>query len=229
MHLRKWDDLPKHMQCHEVQVYYNCLKKKKYILIFKRVFDIIISILLIAILFPILLGIAIWIKLDSKGTVFYKQIRITQYGKEFNIFKFRTMISDADKIGTLITVQDDIRITNVGKIIRKCRLDELPQLFNVLLGDMSFVGARPEVKKYVEIYTNEMYATLLLPAGITSLASLLYRDEDKIINRGVDKGKTVSQTYLEDVLPKKMEYNLKYLKEISFFLDLKLMIKTILR
>lgn len=228
MYLKDWNDIPTFMKNEEVKKYYDVLSKKRFSLFIKRVFDVIMSLILIVLLSPVLLVVAIWIKCDSKGPVFYRQERITQYGRVFRIFKFRTMVTNADKIGSLVTTQNDSRITNVGSKIRKCRLDEIPQLFNILIGDMSFVGTRPEVKKYVDAYTDEMLATLLLPAGVTSLASINYKDEDEIIKQGTDKGKTVDETYLQDVLPEKMKYNLDYLNEFSMFKDVKLCVKTVI-
>ena len=228
MLVKEWNELPDFMQVEEVKPYYDILKKKKLQLILKRVFDIVCSSILIILLSPILLILSIWIKLDSKGPVFYRQERITQYGKIFRIFKFRTMVTNADKIGTLVTTQNDSRITKVGSKIRKCRLDELPQVFNIFLGDMSFVGTRPEVQKYVDAYTNEMLATLLLPAGVTSLASIKYRDEDEIIEQKTNEGKTVDQAYIEDVLPEKMKYNLEYINEFNIGRDLSLCVKTVI-
>lgn len=228
MLVKERNQLPDFMQVEEVKPYYDILKKKKIQLILKRLFDIVCSSVLIIILSPILLILSIWIKLDSKGPVFYRQERITQYGKVFRIFKFRTMVINADKIGNLVTSKNDSRITKVGSKIRKYRLDELPQVFNIFLGDMSFVGTRPEVQKYVDAYTNEMNATLLLPAGVTSLASIKYRDEDEIIEQKTNEGKTVDQAYIEDVLPEKMKYNLEYLDEFNIGRDLSLCVKTIL-
>lgn len=228
MLLRKWDDIPEFMRNDEVKKYYDILIEKRFSLMLKRFFDIIISLLLLIVLSPVFLILAIWIKVDSKGTVFYRQERITQYGRTFRIFKFRTMVSNADKIGTLVTTQNDSRITKVGEKIRKCRLDEIPQLINILIGDMSFVGTRPEVQKYVNAYTDEMLATLLLPAGVTSLASLKYRDEDEIISQETGKGKTVDQAYIENVLPKKMGFNLEYLNNFNILKDVKLCVKTII-
>lgn len=228
MLLRKWDDIPEFMRNDEVKKYYDILIKKRFSLMLKRFFDIIMSLLLLIVLSPVFLILAIWIKADSKGTVFYRQERITQYGKTFRIFKFRTMVSNADKIGTLVTTQNDSRITRVGEKIRKCRLDEIPQLINILSGDMSFVGTRPEVQKYVDAYTDEMKATLLLPAGVTSLASLKYRDEDEIISQETDKGKTVDQAYIEDVLPEKMKFNLEYLDTFNILKDVNLCVRTVI-
>lgn len=228
MLLRKWDDIPEFMRNDEVKKYYDILIKKRFSLMLKRFFDIIMSLLLLIVLSPVFLILAIWIKADSKGTVFYRQERITQYGRTFRIFKFRTMVSNADKIGTLVTTQNDSRITRVGEKIRKCRLDEIPQLINILKGDMSFVGTRPEVQKYVDAYTDEMKATLLLPAGVTSLASLKYRDEDEIISQEIDRGKTVDQAYIENVLPEKMKFNLEYLNNFNILKDVNLCVKTVI-
>ena len=228
MLLRKWDDIPEFMRNDEVKKYYDILIKKRFSLMLKRFFDIIMSLLLLIVLSPAFLILAIWIKVDSQGTVFYRQERITQYGRTFRIFKFRTMVSNADKIGTLVTTQNDSRITRVGEKIRKCRLDEIPQLINILKGDMSFVGTRPEVQKYVDAYTDEMKATLLLPAGVTSLASLKYRDEDEIISQETDKGKTVDQAYIEGVLPEKMKFNLECLNNFNILKDVNLCLRTVI-
>lgn len=181
MLLKDWEELPEFMRNEDVKVYYESLSKKKISLFFKRIFDIVMSLIMIIITSPLLILLSIWIKLDSKGPVFYRQARITQYGEIFHIYKFRTMIVNADKLGTLVTTKNDVRITKVGNKIRKCRLDEIPQLFNVLRGEMSFVGTRPEVKRYVDSYTDEMKATLLLPAGITSVASVKFKNEEDVI------------------------------------------------
>ncbi len=228
MLVKEWNELPDYMQVEEVKPYYEILRKKKGQLILKRIFDTICSSILIVLLSPALLFISIWIKLDSKGPVFYRQERITQYGKVFRIFKFRTMVTNADKIGTLVTTQNDSRITKVGNKIRKCRLDELPQLFNIFLGEMSFVGTRPEVQKYVDAYSTEMNATLLLPAGVTSLASIKYRDEDEILEQKTKLGKTIDQAYIEDVLPEKMKFNLEYINDFNIGRDLYLCMKTVI-
>lgn len=228
MRIRGWNELPEWMRNEEVREYYEILKKKQFSLMLKRFFDIVLSLCLLLILSPLFLIIAVWIKADSAGSVFYRQERITQYGERFRIYKFRTMVSDADKIGTLVTMANDARITKVGARIRKCRLDEIPQLINVLKGEMSFVGTRPEVEKYVKEYSAEMKATLLLPAGVTSLSSLKYRDEDEMIKQGIDAGKSVDQVYLEEILPKKMKYNLAYLCEIGLVKDLMICVKTII-
>ena len=228
MILKSYDMLPEQMKNEEVKKYYDILSKRKVSLAIKRIFDIIVSLILLIILFPIMLILAILIKIDSKGPVFYRQERITTNGKTFRIFKFRTMVQNADKIGTLVTIGNDSRITRVGKAIRKFRLDEFPQLINVLKGEMSFVGTRPEVKKYVDKYTDEMKATLLMPAGITSMASIKYKDEDKILEEALQKGKHTDLAYIEDVLPEKMKYNLEYITKFSFWYDIKVCIDTVI-
>ncbi|MBQ5929884.1 MAG: sugar transferase, partial [Clostridia bacterium] len=182
MIIKKWEKLPAEFKKEEIRPYYEILRKKKVSLFFKRAFDILVSLLMLIILSPLFLILAIAIKIDSKGPVFYRQVRVTQYGKKFRIFKFRTMVKDADKIGSQVTVGNDARITRVGKFIRKCRLDEICQLIDILRGTMTFVGTRPEAEKYVEAYTDEMMATLLLPAGVTSLASIYYKDEAKLLD-----------------------------------------------
>lgn len=228
MILPKWEDLPENMQKDSVAEYYNILKKKKASLVVKRIFDFIVSVVMLVILSPILLILAVLIKIDSKGPVFYRQERVTMGNKTFRIFKFRTMVQNADKIGSLVTVGQDPRITRVGRKIRKCRLDELPQLLNIAAGQMSFVGTRPEVRKYVDGYTEEMMATLLLPAGVTSLASITFKDEDEIMEEHTAKGESADDAYMRHVLPEKMKYNLEYLKSFSFFGDIKLMFKTVI-
>ncbi len=223
MILRKWNDLPKEMQIPEVKEYYDLLSKKKFQLVLKRLFDIVVSFTLLTLLSPLFIILAIAIKLDSKGPVFYRQTRVTQYGEKFRIFKFRSMVTDADK-GSLLTVGGDSRITKTGKFIRKYKLDEFSQLIDVLRGAMTFVGTRPEVPKYVEKYTPEMMATLLLPAGITSEASVYYKDENELLDTAED----VEKTYLEVVLPDKMKYNLAAIKSFRFIDDIKVMILTAL-
>lgn len=226
MFLKKWEELPEFMQTDVVLGYYESLSKKKISLFIKRVFDIVASCILIVITSPLMLIIAVMVKCDSKGPVFFRQKRVTQYGKCFRIFKFRTMVDNAESKGALVTVGSDMRITNVGKLLRKVRLDELPQLFNVLSGDMTFVGTRPEVLKYVESYTDEMNATLLLPAGITSMASIMYKDEDEILAKADEKC-SVDEMYIAQVLPAKMEYNLKSIKEFSVWSELLTMLQTV--
>lgn len=223
MRMISWEKLPPQMQTEAVKPYYEILQKKQIGLIFKRSFDIVVSLIMLLILSPVFLVLAIAIKLDSKGPVFYRQVRVTQYGKEFRIFKFRTMVNNADKIGSQVTVGGDSRITRVGKVIRECRLDEIGQLLNILGGSMTFVGTRPEVPKYVEKYTPEMWATLLLPAGVTSEASIRYKDEAALLDAAED----VDTTYIQDVLPGKMKYNLRSIQEYSFFKDIETMFQTV--
>lgn len=229
MILKEFKELPKEMQNDSVLKYYDILKQKKIMLLLKRFLDFIGSLILLILLSPILIILAILIKIDSKGPVFYRQERVTTNGKIFKIFKFRTMIQDADKRGALITGKQDSRITRIGNKIRKCRLDELPQLINILKGEMSFVGTRPEVKKYVDMYTDEMKATLLMPAGVTSMASIKFKDEDEIISKQTKSGKTVEKAFVNDILPEKMKWNLEYIKKFSIFEDLKICIETVIK
>ena len=223
MLLKKWDDLPSNMKSASVKQYYDILYKKRFSLLAKRVFDIVVAILTFVILSPIFIILSIAIKIDSKGSVMFRQVRITQYGKQFRIFKFRTMVNNAEKVGTQVTMKNDSRVTKVGRFIRKCRLDEISQLFNIISGDMTFVGTRPEVIKYVEKYTNEMMATLLLPAGVTSEASIQYKDEERILT----VAENADVTYVEEVLPQKMKYNLRSIEQFSFFGEMKTMIRTV--
>lgn len=228
MILIDYEKLPEQMKNETTKQYYNKLLKKKASLIAKRTFDIIVSSILLILLLPIILLLAIIIKIDSKGPVFYRQERITTYGRKFRIFKFRTMVQNADKIGTLVTIGNDNRITRIGKRIRRIRLDEIPQLINVLKGEMTFVGTRPEVQKYVDKYTDEMKATLLMPAGVTSVASIKFKDEDEILEKAVKKGKDTDLAYVEDVLPEKMKYNLEYISKFSFWYDIKICVNTVI-
>ncbi len=221
-------NVDKRFETEIVKKYRENIQKKKVSLFLKLFFDKVLALLMLIPLSPIILGIAIWIKLDSEGPVFYRQERITTYGRTFKIFKFRTMVKDADKMGAAVTQQNDPRISKVGHKLRKVRLDELPQLINVLIGDMSFVGVRPEVAKYVDRYTDEMNATLLLPAGITSPASIEYKDEDEVIEKFKGSGRSIDDIYIEEVLPDKMKYNLDYIKNFSIINDIKIMIQTAL-
>lgn len=222
MLMKKWEDLPKELQTEEVRPYYDILKRKKASLFFKRVFDVVVSALMLILLSPVFLILAIAIKADSKGPVFYRQVRLTQYNRPFRIFKFRSMVQNADK-GSQVTVGNDMRITRVGKAVRKYRLDELSQLIDVFRGKMTFVGTRPEVPKYTASYTPEMMATLLLPAGVTSLASIYYKDEAELL----DNAENADEVYVNEVLPDKMYYNLKAIREFSFFGDIKIMFMTV--
>lgn len=222
--MRKWNDLPKEMQVEQVKKYYEILQCHKGSLLAKRTFDIIVASLLVVILSPILLLLSILIKIDSPGPAMFRQVRVTTYGKPFRIFKFRTMVNNADKIGTQVTTKGDSRVTRMGKMLRGCRLDELPQLFNVLKGEMSFVGTRPEVEKYVAHYTDEMKATLLMPAGITSRASIEYKDEERLL----ESAENADEVYIHQVLPEKMKYNLRAIEKFSFWDDIKTMFATVI-
>lgn len=204
------------------------LNQKKIYLAVKRLFDIVLSLLLLVILSPIFLIVTICIKLEDNGPVFYRQQRVTKYGRIFRIYKFRTMILNADKVGPLVTEDEDPRITKIGRKIRSYRLDEVPQLLNVLFGDMTFVGTRPEVKKYVDMYTPEMQVTLLLPAGITSLSSIEFRHEAEKIAHWTAQGFSVDEAYVQKILPEKMTYNIDYIKQSSLWNDFSIMVKTVL-
>lgn len=224
MILKNWEELPKKLQTEEVRPYYEVLKKKRLSLILKRIFDIVVSLVMLIILLPVFVLLGIAIKIDSSGPIFFRQERITQYGRTFRIFKFRTMVNNAEKLGTQVTIGNDLRITKVGSFIRNCRLDEISQLLNILTGDMTFVGTRPEVKKYVDHYTNEMMATLLLPAGVTSLASIYYKDEAELLEKSTNPDKT----YIREILPEKMKYNLQSIEKFNFMEDIKIMFMTVL-
>ena len=221
--LCRWEELPQNMQNDAVRPYYDSLQSKKCSLFLKAVFDRVVSLLMLIGLSPIFVLLAIMIKMDSPGEVFFRQQRVTQYGKKFRIHKFRTMVKNAESLGAQVTTKSDMRVTKVGKKLRGCRLDELPQLIDILQGNMSFVGTRPEVTKYVEQYTPEMLATLLLPAGVTSEASIEYKDEERLLA----DAKNADKTYVEIVLPQKMEWNLRSLEGFSFVGDIKTMFKTI--
>lgn len=223
MQLVKWEALPEAMQTPQVREYYDILDKKRGSLFCKRVFDIVVSAVMLVLLSPVFLVLAIAIKLDSPGPVFYRQVRLTQYGKPFRIFKFRTMVQGADK-GSQVTVGGDSRITRVGKVIRRCRLDEIGQLLDVFRGTMTFVGTRPEVPKYAASYTPEMMATFLLPAGVTSLTSIYYKDEERLLDGAEDS----DRVYVEKILPGKMRYNLEGIRSFGFFKDIKIMGMTFL-
>lgn len=223
MALRKWEDLPRFMQCAEVKEYYDILAKKKLSLKLKRAFDIVAGAGILVITAIPMLIISIKIATESSGGVLYRQERITRYGKKFRIHKFRTMVANADKIGSAVTISGDSRITPTGAFLRKYRLDELPQVFDVLAGNMSFVGTRPEATKYVKKYTKEMRATLLMPAGITSEASIRYKDEAELLDAADD----VDKVYVEKVLPEKMKYNLESIKKFSFLREIATMVRTV--
>ena len=221
--MKKWNELPEDLRISEVKEYYDILQCHKISLLAKRIFDVIVAGILLILLFPVFLALSLMIKLDSQGPVIFKQVSITTYGRKFKIYKFRTMVNNADKMGTQVTTKGDVRVTRIGKFLRKCRLDELPQLINILKGDMTFVGTRPEVEKYVVHYTNEMKATLLLPAGVTSRTSIEYKDEKRLL----ENAENADEVYINQVLPEKMEYNLKSIKNFSIVEDIKTMFATV--
>lgn len=221
--LKRWEELPDFMRTDEVRPYYEALKKKRLSLFFKRAVDLVGGLVLLTLLVIPMAVIAVMIKLDSEGPVFYRQERVTTYGKHFKIHKFRTMVSNADKIGTAVTVGNDSRITKVGAKLRGCRIDELPQVFDLISGNMSFVGTRPEAVKYVEKYKAEYMATLLLPAGITSEASIRYKDEAELLKAADD----ADRVYVEEVLPGKMKYNLQSIMEFSILGEIATMFRTV--
>ena len=215
MELRRWNELPLKMRTREVRKYYCIIEKHQNYLRMKRVLDVIIaSIMLVVLAIPMGI-IAVAIKLDSEGPILFRQERVTQYGRIFKICKFRTMVNNASKLGASVTIDNDNRITKVGAFLRKLRMDEFPQVFNILAGDMTLVGTRPEVPKYVKQYTPEMYATLLLPAGLTSRTSIAYKDEDKLLGQAKD----ADYSYVNEVLPAKMKYNLEGIRKFSFRSD----------
>ena len=222
MKVRKWEELPEKMRTREVRRYYNIIVRHSGWFKVKRVMDICVSLVLLAILLIPMGIIALMIKTDSQGPVFFRQDRVTQYGKIFKIYKFRTMVDNASQLGSQVTVNNDARITRVGKLLRKYRLDEFPQLFNILAGDMTLVGTRPEVIKYVKEYSGEMYATLLLPAGLTSRTSIAYKDEDKLLKDAKDADKV----YVDEILPVKMKYNLESLRRFGVREDMTVMWNT---
>lgn len=206
------------MQDKTVGAYYNSLSTKTVEIKIKRIFDILLSFLLIVLLSPLMAIISISIRLDSRGSIVFKQIRITQYLEPFIIYKFRTMYSG--RMGAEVTSASDSRITKVGKVLRKTRMDEIPQLFNILKGDMSFVGVRPEVPTFVVHYSKEMLATFLLPAGLTSNASIEFKEEQVLIKGDYEK------EYIEKVLPVKMRLNLEYINNFSLLNDFVIMLRT---
>ena len=223
MILKEWNDLPVIMQNDAVKYYYDILNRHQISLVLKRLFDIVVSLIMLIILCPVMLIIAIMIRLDSPGPALFLQERVTTYGKHFKIYKFRTMVVDAEKMGTQVTTSGDQRITTLGKTLRDFRLDELPQLINILVGDMSFVGTRPEVVKYVDRYEPEMMATLLLPAGVTSEASIRYKDEYKLLEEAED----IDEVYVKKILPAKMVWNLNSIERFSFPREILTMIRTV--
>lgn len=224
MKLLEWKELPPSLQNGSVLPYYNILKRHPWGIFLKRIFDIIAALMMLLLLLPIILIVSVLIRLDSEGPIFFKQVRVTQYGKKFKILKFRTMVVNAESIGSQVTLMNDARITKVGARLRKYRIDEIPQLINIFKGEMSFVGTRPEVVKYIEAYTDEMKATLLLRAGLTSEASIKYKDEEEIMTGAED----ADRVYIEKVLPEKMKINLRSMENFGFLAELGIMVRTVL-
>ena len=222
--LISWENLPENMKNEKVKEYYDILQSKKYSLRFKRIFDLIFSIFFALVSSPLMLIVAAIIKLDSPGKIIFKQKRVTEGGRVFEIFKFRTMVENAEKLGSQVTTDEDSRITKCGKWLRKLRIDEFPQIFNIIKGDLSFVGPRPEVVRYVKEYTPEMLATLLIPAGVTSTASILYKDEAKLL----ENAKNPDEVYIREILLEKMKYNLDYIKKFGVIYDFKVIVRTVI-
>jgi len=191
----------------------------------KRIFDFICSTLGLIVLSPILIAIAIKIKIGSDGPVFFKQIRVGEKNKEFRILKFRTMVVDAEKLGRQITVGNDNRITRIGGFLRKYKLDELPQLINVFKGDMSLVGPRPEVPRYVKLYNEQQRKVLEVKPGITDLASIRYRDENDLLG----EAENPDDLYINTIMPDKLALNLEYIKKNNVFFDIYIILKTIVK
>lgn len=223
MILRKWEELPAEMKNEQVRPYYEYLVKHKTTLAMKFLLDKILAAILLLVLSPVFFIVAVWIKKDSPGEVFFRQERVTRYGKKFRIYKFRTMVKNAEDLGGQVTTNADMRVTKVGKKIRACRLDEIPQLINILKGEMSFVGTRPEVTRYVKHYTEEMYATLLLPAGVTSEASIEYKDEERLLA----EADHADEVYIAKVLPEKMRWNYSSIRKQGIWEDFKIMLRTV--
>lgn len=223
MLLKKWEHLPPEMQLAEVRPYYELLCKRRGYLFAKRCLDLITALLMLLLLSPLFLLLALIIKLDSPGPVFYRQDRVTQYGKIFRIHKFRTMKQNADS-ELQLTTQGDRRVTRVGRVLRKYRIDEFAQLLDVVSGTLTLVGVRPESPKYVAAYTHEMMATFLLPAGVTNLTSIYYKDEAALLSDVED----IEKAYIETILPKKMHYNLESMKKPGIRNDIKILFMTVL-
>ena len=222
--LRKWEDLPEGMKVPEVRPYWEALDRKRGQLAVKRVCDLVLAVLLLVLLAIPMAVIAMLIRLDSEGPVFYRQERVTRYGEHFRIHKFRTMVANAEKVGTAVTTGHDSRITKIGQRLRRCRLDELPQLLDVLTGNMSFVGTRPEAVKYVEQYRPEWMATLLIPAGITSETSIRYKDEERLLEGAADPDKV----YMGEIVPEKMKWNLQSIRDFSLGADFRTLVRTVI-
>ena len=222
--LRAWEDLPDFMRIPEVKPYYEILEKKAWQLSLKRGFDCTLAVILLVLFSIPMLLIMLWISIDSKGSPIYRQERVTTYGQRFRIHKFRTMAADAKEHGPLLTIKNDQRITRAGKILRKLHADELPQLLDVINGSMSFVGTRAEIPAYVDQYKPEYYATLLMPAGITSEATIRFKNESEIL----DMAQNVDEAYLEEILPVKMKWNLESIRRFRFLREILTIVRTIL-
>ena len=224
MLIKKWEKLPPEFQIDEIRPYWEKLRKKNFSLFWKRVFDIFVSGIVLLIISPFFLILSLIIVIDSKGGVFYRQERVTQYGRVFKIYKFRSMVCDADKKGTSITIEGDRRITRVGKFIRKFKIDEMSQLIDIFRGTMTFIGTRPEIPKYVDKYKPEYLATLLLPAGVSSTASIMFKNENDMLNNVED----ADDVYLNKILPIKMKWNLLDIEKYGFWRDIKICFMTVL-
>ena len=221
--LCRWEELPEGIRIPEVRPYWEALDARYGQLVAKRALDVAGTLGLLVVLSPVMAAAAIAVKADSPGPVMYRQERVTQYGRHFRIHKFRTMVANADKIGALVTTDRDPRITRVGEFLRKYRIDEFPQLLDILVGDMTFVGTRPEVPKYVAEYEPEWFSTLLLPAGVTSRASVEFKDEAELMSGAEDAG----AAYVSDVLPEKMALNLRSVESFSVLNDLLVVLSTV--
>lgn len=221
--MKSWNSLPEFMRVPEVKPYWQSLYSKRFQLVLKRIFDFTVALIILIVMALPMAILAILIKADSKGPVLFRQERVTTYGKHFRIHKFRTMVENADKLGAAVTSDNDNRITKIGSFLRNTRLDEIPQLIDILSGNMSFVGTRPEALKYVKAYKPEYFATLLLPAGITSKASIAYKDEALLLASGGD----IENQYINTVLPEKMKINLASLNDFSVLDDFSVMFKTV--
>lgn len=219
--MKSWEKIQSPINNQATKPYYDCIKRKWFYRCVKRGFDFLASLILLAILFVPSVLISLIIVIDSRGGIFFRQTRVGRYGKPFKILKFRTMVKNSEG-DRQITSQNDSRITRVGKFLRKTHLDEFPQLLNVIVGQMSFVGTRPEVKKYVDLYEDKWNATLLMRPGITSTASYSCDDEAKFMT-----SENAHDVYLEKILPFKMNLNLEDIKHLSIFRDIKIMWKTV--
>ena len=214
--LSRWNELPPQLRTEQVRPYWEYLDARRPQLVLKRGFDVVVSAVALMILLLPMLIIAVCIRLDSPGPALYRQERVTKDMRRFHMHKFRTMVYGAERLGSAVTVAGDCRVTRIGSVLRCTKLDELPQLLDVLWGDMSLVGTRPEATKYVERYPDEYMPTLLLPAGITSEASIRFLHEEELLCDAAD----VDEVYLSRILPEKMKWNLLSLSHFSIWNDL---------